>query len=1190
MVGSKVVGASWMMMLLLLLPACTWFSRPAPPRATPDPAAEKRAAIRAALARPHTPRQGCLLQLHAAVLDFMDGARPGLLRTRLDAACPAGWSAVFGAAQARLDGDPWASQDEALRFLEATGTVDDDGVAQLRSLAGVLLSAADPPDTAFLRRLAATAKRDPSLPAFLWVQEPRLLRELAPPEHTEALGTGLSFSHGTPEPLIGRLHFSRPSPIDAGSLWKDGDLLSSRSGHPERVSLTLPLSCATPGPMLLELRPEGPAAVRIDGVFEAESARTPGVETGVWRLQLPAFTGPRTLVISLVASARAGHPRIRLVPSTACTFGVQPDAAADGSRTLPAWLTPFARLVEAQTKAAAGSYMEPRTTLSALISRTPHFSYARAVLTRALLTDPTLLPETARRLALQQTAASPQDGWSLLEQAWLDEADGRPDLALEKFSRLSSPWAVVTRTRLALEAGQDVPAQLAALLTSFSHHRVFLAAAAAVLRSDPRLALARLKPALALRPDLPDLLRFHLQTQQFAEALVEGQRLDAAGFGSEDVHSQLYSACLGLRRPDCALQWADRRLAADPASESAFLRRLDVRTALGHDPAELFRELASHVRRHPVHRDALLLYWSSPSLRPEKLPDLKTLLDMNWGAGAPAVFLLNREEQFLSPEGGGFVRVTRWVRLNTPVAVEELGELELPDDAIVLDVSTLKGDGSVYPPSSTPQKSSFSLRNLEPGDIVSFSYLRVISPVAGLPGRTWGHRFHFAHRAFPTVLAEWIVHAPADLPLVLRPEGSLPELRRTQDADGVHLRLSAWTRERLPTELRMARFVSPSIQVHAGFSERDLYALFAEETPWPDWDSLELAAQARQLCPRPGAACVPDTARWVLRRIREDRSITRPSHILQRQVGSRIHLLFALLRHQGHAPRMLLARASRKVDGPVAWPDPEDFPIWLLEVPGFGVIDTRFVHLPPGQMVPATGGTQAVVLSPTPATVRLKAAAPQSRRLEVRVKVFPDRSARFEIREVSRGFHAVQKLDQFVSLSPEALREQIQVESLQRYFPGSVLLSLDWKRPPPDQDELVAGYSFTAPAVCSIAEGSNLELRRFPFPWNLRRRFGVFLPRTTDFLPNALPDTRLEMTIDPPAGLRVEPAPELKLETEFGRLHRRLLPGPGRSARLILEKSIRQEVVPVANWKTFSAFVQLFDEYETLPVVLAPAN
>jgi hypothetical protein len=326
----------------------------------------------------------------------------------------------------------------------------------------------------------------------------------------------------------------------------------------------------------------------------------------------------------------------------------------------------------------------------------------------------------------------------------------------------------------------------------------------------------------------------------------------------------------------------------------------------------------------------------------------------------------------------------------------------------------------------------------------------------------------------------------------------------------------------------------------------------------------------------------------VQHQIRDDRQLTRPAHILQRRAGSRIHLLFALLAQQGFGPRMLLARAARQGDGPVAWPDPAEFPIWLLDVPGFGFIDTRWPHLPPGQMVPAVGGSEAVVLSPLPATVRLGPSPRQTRHLRARATLLPDRSARIEIHEVGRGFHAVQKLDTFGRMTPEALREQLQVDSLQRYFPGSRLISLDWKRPPANRDELVATYSFLAPAVCAPADGQNLELRRFPFPWNLRRRFAVFLPRTTDFLPNALPDTRLELTIEPPAGMRVEASPELKLETEFGRLHRRLLPGPGRAARLILEKSLRQEVIPAARWKAFSAFIQLFDEYETLPVVLVP--
>ena len=217
-------------------------------------------------------------------------------------------------------------------------------------------------------------------------------------------------------------------------------------------------------------------------------------------------------------------------------------------------------------------------------------------------------------------------------------------------------------------------------------------------------------------------------------------------------------------------------------------------------------------------------------------------------------------------------------------------------------------------------------------------------------------------------------------------------------------------------------------------------------------------------------------------------------------------------------------------------------------------------------------------------------AAPQTRRLEVRATLLTDRSARFEVRDRSAGFHAAQKLEQFAGLTPEALRERIQVDSLQRHFPGSRLLSLDWKKPAPDRDELSASYNFDAPSVCMPTADNGLEMRRLPFPWSLRRRFSVFLPRTTDFWPGALPDTRLELVVVPPSGMRIEPAPELRIETGFGRLVRTLVAGADGTGRLIIEKSLRPGVVPVDRWKEFTAFVALFDEYEALPVVLVPAE
>jgi len=1188
---------------ILLLPllgsACAWFSRPPKARPAPDPATVRRAELATELARRPDPTRRCLLHTHVAVLDFLDGGRPANLGRALGRHCPAGNAAVFEAMDAHLAGDPWAAGEAALRYLEATAGDPDPARVLLRRIAAVLAGEAELPDVSFLRRLAAVALRDPALPVLLWANRPHLLRTLADPSAGRALGTGLRFARSAPVPLLGRLHFERARPAGQGGSWTDGDPLRSTSGHPEAIDLALTVTCTRPTPLLLELRPQGPASVHLEDRPVASTARTPGVEEGLWRVSLSGFTGTKRLMVRLVAPARTIEPRIRLVPSTACTFGTsrpgEPSPGAvtpePGATAVPAWLAPLEALADSQLATASGVFATPRAALERLLGRSPKLEYTRAVLAGALLADPSLLPETARRLIGQLADAHADAGWSRIVAARFLADEGHPERALERLYPLRSAWAIVARARLARAAGGSgtVSPSPAELAPSSRHHLLFVEAALDANRQDPRAALAHLRPALALRPDLPDLFHHHLRLQQFAEALAEGRRLVALGAADADLYARLGAACLGLQNPACAMEWNDRRLALDPGSEAAFLRRLDLITAAGQD-RDAFLELAAHVRRFPGHREALLLYWSHPSFTPPNLPDLKALLDLRWGEEAPAVFLLNREEHFVSAHGGAFVRVTRWVRLNSPVAVEELGELELPADAILLDVHTRKADGTEYPPSATPQKASFSLRNLEPGDIVAFSYLRANPPIPGLPGRTWGHRFQFQHRVFPTVLAEWILHAPAGIPLVQRPEGQVPALSRTEDSDGVHLRLQAWTRDRVLAEPRSAGFLPPSIQVHAGFTEADLHALIDEEAPWPDWDSLELAALARRLCPAPSPACVADTARWVLRNIREDRRLTRAAHVLQRRTGSRLHLLASLLSHQGRAPRMLLARATRGSNGPIAWPDPSDYPIWLLEVPGFGVIDPRFTHLPPGRMVPAVGGTLALGLGPGPPTVRLAEAAPQTRRLEILATLLADRSARFEVRDRSAGFHAAQKLEQFAGLTPEALRERIQVDSLQRHFPGSRLLSLDWKKPSPDLDGLSLSYTFEAPSVCAPAGDNNLEMRRLPFPWSLRRRFSVFLPRTTDFWPGALPDTRLELTVVPPRGLRVEPAPELRIETGFGRLTRTLVTGAGGTGRLIIEKSLRPGVVTVARWKEFTSFVTLLDEYEALPVVLVPVD
>ncbi len=1178
------------MLLGLTAGACTLFSGPSTVATRPpDPLTIVRSRIREERTTATTARQ-CELDLHEALLDLLENRPfPVNSESRMKN-CPPGWSDGPGGIRAALEGDPWTMADRLLHFLEATsngpGTnMRDPAVGIWRLLAAALLIDQDPADMEHVLRLLELGKKDPGLPVLGWTGHPVLLGLLAEPD-PGLTGTGLVFS-ASRSLITGRRSFQDSSRFSGEETWTDGQPVSSLSGHPEAFRLTREIRCDTDTELLVEIRPDGPAAVYAGKHFSASSLHTPLVEEDLWRLLVPIPRGTHLLEIRLLARNTLRRPRIRVLPTAAgCNLPGKPVHPMERFVDLPEWMRPLHQAAMMAYHTALGHLGQARETAHDN-PRLARIELATRLHSLALLKDPSLTPEVSRKLLSELQKKHEKTGWAIWDRAMLLSRHGRYQDAISLLFGLSTEAALTRATELSLQAGLTFNApDPGKQLASFRHYQSFRLSSRQY-RISVRDALARLAPAMTLRPDLTDRIPLYQGAFRFREAVFEANRLLEIWGPVPDLLARSADACLGLGDISCAISRLETLLAVDPARESAFIKWFDLQTVAGNlpDPRAI---LLARLARYPINREVLQLAWNAGLFRPSDLPPVKELLAMNWGLDAAAVFLLNREEHFLYPEGGGFFLTTRWVRLNSPVAVEELGELQLPPDAIVLDVHTLKPDGRVFPPSSIPQKSGFSLRNLEPGDIIVFSTLRIHPGISGLPGRTWVNRFQFTHPAFPTVQSEWILRAPGSVSLSVQPRGRLPDISRTTQNGEQILRLAAFTLERTLSEPRMTGHEPPSIAAQAGFSREDLVLLLAEEEPHADRDSTEVARLAKQLCPKKATPCIFRTSHWVMDHIRDERSELRAATILQRRSGSRAHLLFALLRHQGFDVRMLLARTGRAGSGVPDIPDPADFPLWLLHIPEFGFVDPRFSRLPVGSMVPALGGTQAIVLASPFQTETLPEADTQWRHLLARVRLETDKSAHFTVEDRSSGFHAVQKLEQFIQADPKRLWDQVQSDSLHRYFPGARLLEWQWKKPPRHQAELLSSLTFTAPSVLAGIPGNKLEMRRFLFPWNLRRRFSVYASRKTDFLPNALPDTRTELRILPPAGHSFEPGPDLNLETAYGTLRRKLRVQKDGSATLVVEKQLRHEVVPVSRWKEFASFAQLFDEYETLPVVLIP--
>ena len=92
-------------------------------------------------------------------------------------------------------------------------------------------------------------------------------------------------------------------------------------------------------------------------------------------------------------------------------------------------------------------------------------------------------------------------------------------------------------------------------------------------------------------------------------------------------------------------------------------------------------------------------------------------------SGGPALLLLDDQVARQWPDGSVSLYVHRITRALDRGGVELYGEVSVPTDAQVLELRTIRADGSVVEPELTPEKATVSMPGFLPGDAIDEEYL-----------------------------------------------------------------------------------------------------------------------------------------------------------------------------------------------------------------------------------------------------------------------------------------------------------------------------------------------------------------------------------------------------------------------------------------------------------------------------------
>jgi len=145
--------------------------------------------------------------------------------------------------------------------------------------------------------------------------------------------------------------------------------------------------------------------------------------------------------------------------------------------------------------------------------------------------------------------------------------------------------------------------------------------------------------------------------------------------------------------------------------------------------------------------------------------------------------------------------------------VEKYGEVELPRGAEILELRTIRADGSIAEPELTSAKATISMPGLLPGDAVDEEYVVHVAS-------TQDDAFSFTFGSFraPILHARFIVLTPANAHQVVIATSGAPALTESR-IDGLHVR--AWEKNDIPQSVdevaSAKRDLLPTVRVLPAF-------------------------------------------------------------------------------------------------------------------------------------------------------------------------------------------------------------------------------------------------------------------------------------------------------------------------------------------------------------------------------------
>lgn len=918
---------------------------------------------------------------------------------------------------------------------------------------------------------------------------------------------------------------------------------------------------AQPGNYTLRLDTPNSAELFIDGQSVLRVDRRTKLGSRVVFHQLPLTAGTHRVYLRL--TSRHPNPVVELAfgPATAS------DAAAPEPTEARRAVSGFDVYMQVAVALARGDLLTGRQTLAPVVqakSASPLLLLQRAGIA---LSDP-LLPEGVRadeaRGFLARAAARDKAAWApVLQLAALAAKAGRVKESISVLRNAFERWPEVPAIGLSLADLLRSKEFYAAADEVIAHVRELVPDACAPMSAqlDSLRARQRYPEIIPLAEQLvacdaqsTALYNLYLEQRDFAAAQRELERLNALTPESARYSTLLSRIALAKNQRDTA---AANQLVAElrreyPRSYAGAVEQIDTLAAAGQK-GEALAVLAKATQAEPaamvnLHRVGVGLGLAHP-LEPYRKDGLAAIKAFE-GSGkvypGPQVLVLDYMALRVFEDGSSIELVHTVQKAQSDEAVNQLGEVDVPEGAQVLTLRAIKPDGRVLEADNIANKSSVSLPNVERGDYVELEYMDAKSPPEGFPGGYLGERFYFKSFEVPFHHSQMVLLLPESMPYQIDPRGTPPPKVETV-RDGLRvLDFSVQESEPLiaePSSVSAREFI-PSIRlgVRATFeslieSLRDVLADRALYDPYYEQLAQQIVGDA-----------APDNYRlraqrlyeWVVANVENSNDVfAQAALMLRAKAGNRARVLHYMLGLAGVPSQLALASdfGGDRFDGAMADADTYDHllvvvdpkgkqPLWLFA-------NERWA---PFGFIPAPLRKQpALALAPgaPKLTVSDGLLGPDARRFAIQADLQTDGSARIDVTESLHGADAVAWRAQLEQIPRAELNRRMEQDYVSRLFPGASLVELKVEGSSEPVPDLALHYvlqvpNFARPVSGGLAVPSIL-------PSEISANFArLAVRKTTELIGNPL-RTELDMLIKVPAGYALaNPPPPEALTGDFG--------------------------------------------------------